>query len=712
MRSFVLAVIGSFIGFVSLAQTFDESTTKVSDVRLNVTNIGTFGNAFRGYRDGSGNQSCAYPVGSGVEHLFESGFWFGGIVNGQTLVSTSAYDASQGYSTGKAGFEFTNVSGELKTRSTYFDSPYYTPDAVSHEDFVSTYTDSNILIPGTQIPIQNHNNPLDIEVIGHTYNWNYTFSNFFVIANFYIVNHGNNVIDSAYFAFWANTVVRNINITPAGSGGAAFYNKGGNGYLDSLYMSYCYDKGGDVGFTQSYIGQKFLGSEDKHGFHHPALLDSNGMPVEDLDIHYNVWQFNNTSDPIYFLPQSDNQRYDKMTRGLNHSICWDDNASTNSNCSSKSIQEQINELGNRSDLVSVGPYRDFAPGDTINVTFSFILGPKKDDGLDPTLNTLEQKEYFMQNAGWAQTAYNGEDVNFNGILDPGEDTDGDGKITRYILPTPPNSPRTRIDATDNRIDIYWSDNSEYSVDPITQEMDFEGYRVYSSKLGFDVAVTPPKLEFVKIGEYDIPGNGLFNDVGFDAVRLEEPVTFEGDTNIYVYKYSIENVQNGWQYAVSVTAFDRGNPGANLESLESSPNFNNFRVFAGKDAVKDLAENGPFAYPNPYYAGASWEGTSSFQEESRKIIFANLPERCKIRVYTTAGDLLDELYHDGGYKGTDIRWFQTFGAENPNNNVFSGGEHAWDLLTQDNQILARGLYIFTVEDLETGKLYKSKFLIIK
>ena len=46
------------------------------------------------------------------------------------------------------------------------------------------YTDSNILIPGTQIPIQNHNNPLNIEVIGHTYNWNYTFSNFFVITNF------------------------------------------------------------------------------------------------------------------------------------------------------------------------------------------------------------------------------------------------------------------------------------------------------------------------------------------------------------------------------------------------------------------------------------------------------------------------------------------------------------------------------------------------
>ncbi|UTW67510.1 hypothetical protein KFE94_05205 [bacterium SCSIO 12643] len=711
-RLYLLLSLGIFIGFSVQAQQFDEQTTKVSDVRLNVTNIGTFGNAFRGYRDGSGSQSCEYPAGSGVEHMFESGFWFGGIVNGQVLVSTSAYDAPQGYATGRAGFEFTNVSGPLKIRSSYFDSPFFSPDAVSHEDFVSTFTDSNILIPGTQIPIQGHDNPLNVEVIGHTYNWNYTFSNFFVITNFYIINRSNSTIDSAHFSFWANTVVRNINITPAGSGGAAFYNKGGNGYLDSLYMSYCYDKGGDIGFTQSYVGQKFLGAEDKHGFHHPGLVDDNGNLLNELNIHYNVWQFNNTADPIYFLPQSDNQRYQKMTAGLNHTLCWDQNSSTNGNCSAKSIQEQINDLGNRSDLVSVGPFRDFAPGDTINVTYAFILGPKKDDGQDPSINTLEQKEYFMQNAGWAQTAYNGEDVNFNGELDPGEDVDGNGRITRYILPAPPNSPRTRIDATDNRIDVYWADNSESSVDPITQEMDFEGYRVYTSKLGFDVAQTPPKLEFVKVGENDIPNNGLFYDIGFESIRLEKPVTFEGDTNVYVYKYSIENIQNGWQYAVAVTAFDRGNPGANLESLESSPNFNNFRVFAGKDAVEDLKENGPFAYPNPYYAGAAWEGNSSFQEESRKLIFANLPERCKIRVYTTAGDLLDEIYHDQDYNGTDIRWFQTFGAEDPNKNVFSGGEHAWDLLTQDNQILARGLYIFTVEDLETGKIYKSKFLIIK
>ncbi len=161
-----------------------------------------------------------------------------------------------------------------------------------------------------------------------------------------------------------------------------------------------------------------------------------------------------------------------------------------------------------------------------------------------------------------------------------------------------------------------------------------------------------------------------------------------------------------------TAFDRGNEESNLESLESSTLANNFRAFAGKPVNENLSENKPFAYPNPYYAGASWEGTSTFQEQSRKLYFANLPANCEITVFTVAGDFLDQITHNGQYDGSDIRWSQTFGAEDASENVFSGGEHAWDLLTENTQILARGVYIFTVKDLDTGKLYKSKFAIIK
>ena len=118
------------------------------------------------------------------------------------------------------------------------------------------------------------------------------------------------------------------------------------------------------------------------------------------------------------------------------------------------------------------------------------------------------------------------------------------------------------------------------------------------------------------------------------------------------------------------------------------------------------------YPNPYYLGASWEGNSNFQEESRKLIFSNLPQNARITITTAGGDFIDSFDHHGDYNGSDIRWFQSFGAENSNQNVFSGGEHAWDLLSRESQIIARGMYLFHVEDLDNGKNFTGTFLIVK
>ena len=449
------------------AQSFDEKVTRASNVRLNVTNVGTFGNAFRGYRDGSGLPSCEYPAGSGTEHLFESGIWIGGKENGGPVrVSTSAYDAPQGYAPGRGGFEFTAPVGSyLQERSSLTDNPNYAVDAVSHQDFVSQFTDANLLVPGTNIPISSHLNPMNVEVRMETYNWNYRFSDFFVLVNLVFKNVGASTYEDTYIALWNNSVVRNINVTPAGAGGAVFYSQGGNGFIDSLTMNYRFDASGDPGFTDSYIGQKFLGAEDKNGFRHPSLNPN-------FKTNYNAWVFNNSGQSLYFFPTTENQRYAKMSQGLNQDPCWTDPSGIP--CQSGSgvnIQAQLNQAGNRSDLLSVGPFASFAPGDELRVAFAYVLGAKKDDGLPNAANTAEQKSIFLSNASWAQTAFNGEDVNFNGILDAGEDKDGDGKITRFILPTPPATPKIRVEPGNHKIDLYWADNAERSVDPISQKLD-------------------------------------------------------------------------------------------------------------------------------------------------------------------------------------------------------------------------------------------------
>jgi hypothetical protein len=696
MKFYLQSILYLLLSFSAISQAiYEEKVTSASNVGMTVSNLGIIGNSFSGSFSVKGFPSAQYPKGSGIEHLFDGGLWVGALINGsQIAVTSGAVDASTGYSTGKAGFEFSQAGdGKLLERSTLFDSPNFNTNAVSHQDFVCDFTDKNFVVPGTAIPINGHQFPLGIDVHYEMYNWNYSIAEFFLLLNVEVKNTGNNRLDSVYVGHWADGVVRNINITPPG--GSAFFSQGGNGYIDSLSMAYEFDANGDLGYTESYFGMKFLGADDKNGFHHPRL-DTN------FKCNFSSWRFNDVvgcSDCGAPFPAVDFQKYNVMSLGLNH---------TGYNI------DLLKNPNNRSNLISVGPFKSLEPGESINIAFAFVFAKKDNDGRPNKDDTEAQKVTFVQNATWAQTAYNGEDVNFNGVLDEGEDLDGDGKITRFVLPTPPSIPAKKVIAKDNEIEIYWSNNSENSVDPISKKKDFEGYKLYATTTGFDMKNSVDISTDLKlIAQYDSKGNQLFNDNGFDEVKLTSPVTFENDTNTYQYKYVIKNVLNGWQYVVALTAFDTGDPEANLESLESSKIVNSAYVFPGKKENNNLKENEPYAYPNPYYASAGWEGSSKF-EEDRKMVFANLPKRCEIRIYTVNGDLVDVINHDDSYKGTDIKWFNTYagGDDSIDKRVFSGGEHAWDLLSTDTQLLARGLYVFTVKDIDTSTIFRGQFVIIK
>ena len=166
MLKYFYLFIAFLIGFsLSAQESFDSKQTTSSNVRLTITNIGTFGNSLDGYRDGTGNPSCEYPAGSGIEHLFESGIWLGGLENGgNAVVSTSAYDNTTGYSPGSPGFEMTaELGASLIERSSLFDSKFFDPRAVSHQDFIAYFTDKNTRVPnanGDGPFIQDHTTPM------------------------------------------------------------------------------------------------------------------------------------------------------------------------------------------------------------------------------------------------------------------------------------------------------------------------------------------------------------------------------------------------------------------------------------------------------------------------------------------------------------------------------------------------------------------------
>jgi hypothetical protein len=261
--------------------------TNVGNIGLTITNFGTIGHGFTLW---PGQPSCEYPRGSQIEHLFDGGLWIGGYKSGVIRVTTGAIDASS--SNRGEGFEYTNRVGEIITqKSSLLTSPFYSPSAISHQDFTCEYTDTATTIGG-QVII-NHV-PMGLKIIQSSYCWNYPYADFFVIMRYRIVNIGyrgdNTKIDSLNVGMWTDLVVRNTQITRPG--GSSFYTKGGNGW-DSVYnMAYEFDAAGDIGFTNSYIGVKFLGS-----------TPFGRTPADTLPTGRNfvTWQFRNTVDRLFRL---------------------------------------------------------------------------------------------------------------------------------------------------------------------------------------------------------------------------------------------------------------------------------------------------------------------------------------------------------------------------------------------------------------------------
>jgi hypothetical protein len=214
-----------------------------------------------------------------------------------------------------------------------------------------------------------------------------------------------------------------------------------------------------------------------------------------------------------------------------------------------------------------------------------------------------------------------------------------------------------------------------------------------------------------IGEFD-KKDGIGYDTGLDTtnVKRSSPKYFPGDTVEYWYRYPPQNDQitslNGWQYLYGISAFDAGDSANGLASLESAQIL--VRVVPGTLPTSEQnAEIG--VYPNPYYAGAAWDGAT---ERTRKIYFYNLPALADVKIYTMTGDLVSEFLHDAtSYNGSGIKWFDNFAGVQATPQ-FAGGEHAWDLISKYDQAIATGLYLFTVKDLGTGTVKRGKFVIVK
>jgi hypothetical protein len=708
-----------------LRKTADDDATKytnIGNIGLTITNYGTIGSNFNTWPT---QPSCEYPKGSRIEHLAIGGLWIGGILRheGVPHVSTAWSDLENTKSGLITDAEITNDPGsQILQRSSLSGDQYFSLDAVSHQDLVMDFTDRYTRVPDTGDSIATHT-PLNVDIHLESYAWNFPYADFFVALNYTIKNVGNDTIDGMYVGLWNDAVVRNTNLTGRPSG-FTFYNGKAKGYIDSLRLGYTFDwDGSPYGPpANSYYGVKLLGADP-----FPLKQDSSGnvtdVPLDSIgdlhkDTYYNAWIYRGTGQDVYLSPQQDNDpgnRYLGKYQRLSQSM-----PKANIEALATPIGQSTSDPGtlgvapsNTTDLLSTGPFPSLAPGDSINVVFAVVcakksgVGVAKDDYKNPSFRTI-----LYNNAKWAQQTYQGEDINGNNKLDPGEDIFGDGILHHYVLPQPPRQPRVRTEVENQRAVIYWDrTQAEESFDPIRRKYTFEGYRVYRSAAGADIQ-DPSNFIFSMqlVGDYDRADDNIGYNTGFAAIKLDTPKIFPGDTVQYWYRFPPKNDNitslNGWQYLYGISAYDQGDSANNLPSLECAKVI--VRVVPGTPPTSDKnAEIG--VYPNPYYAGASWDKPG---ERSRKIYFYNLPSHADIRIYTMTGDLVADIPHDAStYNGSGIKWFDDFsGVGVPAH--FAGGEHAWDLISKYDQAIATGLYLFTVKDLDTGDIKRGKFVIVK
>ncbi len=89
-------------------------------------------------------------------------------------------------------------------------------------------------------------------------------------------------------------------------------------------------------------------------------------------------------------------------------------------------------------------------------------------------------------------------------------------------------------------------------------------------------------------------------------------------------------------------------------------------------------------PDPYIVSNVWETT----QFGKKLMFNHLPNRCKISIFTVAGDHVADIDHSD-----------------------NNGYAFWDMRTYNDQYIAYGLYIYVVS-LPDGQKKVGKFLVIK
>ncbi len=539
---------------------------RVGNVFFTVTNWGFFGSQFGdgsdwltesycigpGITEGELAPSFEFPAGTGVNYLFQGAFWIGAVADDDTLVSVGADGWQRVNEMYPRGVPLDNII-QLSNRKT---SQFYSPEAISEQDYVAEYTDTLIDAALTQrdYVLNRPHKPLGIKVLQRSYSWSFSYAEDFVLMDFKVVNIGERDLRKMYMALYVDADIWHT-ITPDGFADDI------TGYLENAPTPACPDvvENVNIAWTADFDGDPVNNVFNQFSPTGVAGTRVVRSPNPELQFSFNWWVSNGDDTNLDWGPRrTDNNRdyggylgtpegdrnkyyimsrpefdYDQIYSAVDHTAQgW---------LPPSNAPGLAEDLANGYDtryLFSFGPF-ELPPGDSLPITIAYAAGDKfhKNPNDFRLFNSADPTAYYsaldfsdlVTNSLWAGWVYDNPGIDTDGNGTKSTDPDdphlnpctgkpyykaGDG-VPDFAGPPPPPAPQLRFSASPGKVEIRWNGKvSETSDDPFSFLRDFEGYRVY---MGSDLVLS----EFALLSSYDHENYNRYRlNLNFEPPRWE------------------------------------------------------------------------------------------------------------------------------------------------------------------------------------------------
>lgn len=191
----------------------------------------------------------------------------------------------------------------------------------------------------------------------------------------------------------------------------------------------------------------------------------------------------------------------------------------------------------------------------------------------------------------------------------------------YQFAVPPSRPVVKASTSDGAVTLTWNNQAEKSVDPVSNEQDFEGYRIYrSTDPNFldpqNLTINDPRTARVispngdPLVQFDLDNS----QTGYTDMTVDGLAYYLGDNSGITHTFTDTTVTNGQRYYYAVTAYDRGS-----QELGFFPSENSIAVSRTRRGGTILPSNVVQVRPNasvPGYVGAAVRDGSVQQAEGQ------------------------------------------------------------------------------------------------